>query len=240
MHRFFIPLEVFEAEQFFFPAEAARQMARVLRLRAGEQVIVLDGSGREALVELTLVERDSVQGRVCQRYHNQAEPLVTLSLYVSLTQREKFEWILQKGTEVGVARFVPVISQRSLVQTAGQKGDRWQRIVKESAEQSGRGMMPQVLPALAFETAVGQASQYHLSLAAWEQEKSKHLITALGRAQPGIDIALLIGPEGGLSAAEIETARACGWQSVSLGPRILRMETAAVVAAALIAAHFES
>lgn len=240
MHRFFIPLEVFETEQISFPAETAHQMARVLRLQAGEQVVVLDGSGREALVELTLVERESVEGRVCKRYKNQAEPLVTLRLFIGLTQREKFEWILQKGTEVGVTTFIPVITQRSLVQTAGQKMDRWQRIVKEAAEQSGRGIVPKVLPAVPFETAAGQAGQFDLSLAAWEQEKSLALTTALAGARAGGRLALLIGPEGGLSVEEIEMARACGWQPVSLGPRILRMETAAVVAAALIAAHFES
>jgi 16S rRNA (uracil1498-N3)-methyltransferase len=180
-----------------------------------------------------------VHGQVVAVHPAGGEAAARITLYLALTGREKFEWMLQKCTEVGAAAFVPVISSRALVQDgrdAAKKLERWERIVREAAEQSRRGILPPVHPPLAFEAALQRAQPDALRLIAWEGEHSLTLRAALApsKAAPAPTIAVFIGPEGGFSEAEIEAARAAGVQPVTLGERILRMETAAVVAAALV------
>jgi 16S rRNA (uracil1498-N3)-methyltransferase len=172
------------------------------------------------------------------------EPAARITLYLALTQREKFEWMLQKCTEVGAAAFVPVISSRSLVQERGdaaKKLERWGRIVREAAEQSQRGIVPEVRAPVKFEAALQDGSSYHLRLIPWEGEQATGLRQALAGLQniSSPTLAVFIGPEGGFSVEEIEAARGAGFQPVTLGRRILRMETAAVVAAALILHELE-
>ncbi|MEA4908945.1 MAG: 16S rRNA (uracil(1498)-N(3))-methyltransferase [Chloroflexi bacterium] len=237
MHRFFLPPEAIGAERVRFPEETARQIRRVLRLRPGQQVVVLDGGGREFVVELDEVTAGAVSGQVRAQAAAGGEPAVQLVLYLCLTQREKFEWMLQKCTELGAAAFVPVLSSRALVQAAGEaehKRTRWQRILQEAAEQSGRGRVPQLYPALSYADALADAGQHPARLILWEEERAHALQTAL-RGLAGLPrLAVLIGPEGGLSPAEVDQAQAAGFTAVTLGRRILRMETAAMAATALI------
>lgn len=236
MHRFFLSPDHIRPGIVHFPEEVARQIARVLHLRAGAAVIVLDGLGREYEVELDMVEPRAVTGRVRAERAAGGEPSVQLTLFVGLTQREKFEWVLQKCTEVGVAEFVPFTSSRTLVKSSNEvvhKLGRWQKIVREAAEQSRRGRAPAVGSPCSFREAVGQAGQYDTALIAWEGEGENTLRAALS-GLPASRVALFIGPEGGFSVEEAAAARAAGVRPVSLGARILRMETAAVVASALI------
>lgn len=244
MHRFFIPSTCFEASAVYFPMEVCHQMSTVLHLRQGERVMALDNTGREYEVELEIVAPRSTQGRVLSARPVPGEPRTRLTLYLGLTQREKFEWMLQKCTEVGAAGFVPVISSRGLVQSAEDsraRAERWQRILQEAAEQSGRGRVPTLAAPLRWEEALRHfKSQAQPGLIAWEGEKNRRLAPALAElgltpAQPkGTALALFIGPEGGYSPEEINQASAAGLAAVSLGARILRMETAAIVAAALV------
>ncbi|HWR66935.1 MAG TPA: RsmE family RNA methyltransferase [Bellilinea sp.] len=244
MHRFFLPPSAIQADPIFFPSDNAHQIFRVLRLRSGDQVTVLDGLGWQYRVELTVVSRKNVSGRVLEKSAISSEPPVHLSMYLCLTQREKFEWILQKCTEVGASEFTPVLSSRSLVQAAeslDNKHPRWQRILQEAAEQSGRGQIPLLNNPLDFAAVLATTrSQFDICLVAWEEENVLRLTDALQGLPANARIALLIGPEGGLTHAEVESARENSWKAVSLGPRILRMETAAVVSAALVIDWFES
>ena len=244
MHRFFLPPGAIQADSILFPAETTHQIFRVLRLRAGEQVIVLDGLGWQYRVELTAVNRLQVFGRVLEKAAISSDPPVHLSMYLCLTQREKFEWMLQKCTEVGVSEFTPVLSSRSLVQDAeslDNKLTRWQRIIQEAAEQSSRGRVPILNPPVDFAAALETGRlQNDAYLVAWEQEHARRLTSCLTGLPAKARVAMLIGPEGGLSREEVELASQKGWQAVSLGPRILRMETAAVVSAALVIDWFES
>ncbi|MFZ3080021.1 MAG: RsmE family RNA methyltransferase [Bellilinea sp.] len=244
MHRFFVPPDAFQDETISFPAETAHQILRVLRLRVGDTVIVLDNLGGQYRVELTLVSSEQVRGRVIDKTLAEGEPPVHLSMYLCLTQREKFEWMLQKCTEVGATEFTPILSNRSLVQdkhTYENKHSRWERIIQEAAEQSGRGKIPRLnLPsdyAAAVETA---KAKNDICLVAWEEENTLRLPSALQGVPTGANLTLLIGPEGGLSVEEVDQAVRIGWKAVGLGPRILRMETAAIVSAALVIDWFET
>jgi 16S rRNA (uracil1498-N3)-methyltransferase len=238
MHHFFIPPEQISVGRVTITGETARQIYSVLRLHSGAHIMVLDDSGLEYLVELETIERSSALGRVLERQLCTAEPQTRLTIYLGLTQREKFEYALQKCTEAGVAGFVPVITSRTLVQDsaeAARKLPRWQHIVQEAAEQSGRGRLPIVHPPLHWKEALQHAATQHTrSFLMWEGELTTSLRSALANMQPGSTLAAIIGPEGGLSEAEAAGAVMAGCQPVSLGRRILRMETAALAATLLV------
>ena len=241
MHRFFLPASIFENEVFDFPPDQAHQIFRVLRLKNGQHIMALDGSGYEYEVELLQVEGDVVSGEVLSKKLTCGEPAVFINLYLGLTQREKFEWTLQKCTEVGVSFFTPVISSRSLVQKEknnAKKMERWQRIIQEAAEQSGRGKVPGICEPLGFENALEQIKQKAApALVLWESEDQngvKDFTQKIISPNPLKNIAMLVGPEGGYSEAEIQQCLQSGIMPVTIGKRILRMETAAVVGSALL------
>jgi 16S rRNA (uracil1498-N3)-methyltransferase len=237
MHRFFLPTTSIQSGQVTFTEAVSRQMAQVLRLKADAMVIVLDGTGNEYQVRLTSVDTHSSEGWIESTSTCLSEPKTQVTLYLCLTQREKFEWILQKCTEVGVTVFVPVISSRSLIQDPREvenKFERWQRILQEAAEQSHRGRVPVLEKPLNYSAAVKQASSSNACcLIPWEEETSLSLRDAM-KSHNSDQVVLLIGPEGGFSKEEVDLACQHGFSSVTLGKRILRMETAAVVASALV------
>ena len=242
MHRFFISPTSIHTGQVVFPLETAHQINHVLRLRAGQRLIVLDNLGNEYTVELEETGPKAASGKIIDQKTAQGEPACRLALYLCLAQREKFEWMLQKCTETGASTFVPVISSRSLVQgqvETNKKAARWEKILQEAAEQSGRGRIPLLEPAVHLAQALKQAQGKRILL--WEQERSAVLGQALAGlpAEDSPEISLLVGPEGGFSDEEVKSAVQAGWQPVSLGKRILRMETAAVVATALVMYELE-
>ncbi len=242
MHRFFVQPEQIRGDDVTVVGDQARQMARVLRLGRDDDIIVLDGLGQEYSVTLTAVSAERVTGRVQRVQPAAGEPNVALTLYQALLKRDKFEWVLQKATEVGVVRIVPVVTQRTLVQDTRLKANkvaRWQKILMEAAEQSRRGVVPTLAEPLAWKEALADASAADLTLIAWE-EGDLPLKQVLISAEAPHSVALLIGPEGGFSAEEAQQVAASGGQIVSLGARILRTETAAVVASALVLHELES
>jgi 16S rRNA (uracil1498-N3)-methyltransferase len=246
MQRFFVPSTAVKGEEVHFLPEQARQMSRVLRLRPGAEVLALDGSGQEWRVRLDVVTDGVAWGRALEQHHVEAEPQrVRLTLYLGLTQREKFEWMLQKCTEAGAAGFVPVICERSLVQQVAEveaKRQRWERIIREAAEQSGRGCVPALHPAQRLAAALPHSQQQQdLTLLAWEEERKQGLGGLLRAQTPKhvlpLRLAIWVGPEGGFAADEVQLARQAGALPISLGRRILRMETAAL-AVTLLALHY--
>jgi 16S rRNA (uracil1498-N3)-methyltransferase len=236
-HRFALPAEQIVGDRVHFPAALAHQLRRVLRLRPGDQVRVFDGSGVEHTVALTLLRDAEALGTIEASTWPNSEPSLRITLAQALLPRERFELALQKGTEVGVARFVPLVTERSLVPSAALDAGRltrWRRIVAEAAEQSGRVRLPELTEPLTLAETVRQCAP-DPCLLAWERETKCSLQTALAelaRPRPA-RLTLLIGPEGGFSSAEAQAARAAGARTISLGPRILRAETAGPLLAAL-------
>lgn len=238
LNRFFLPFPISGTQSINFPAATSHQIARVLRLKPGEHVIILDGSGDEMEVVLEEITPQSTSGQIISRRPARGEPHARLVLIVGLTQREKFEWILQKCTEVGVSAFIPVITTRSLAQDpkdAIHKLERWQKIVQEAAEQSGRGRIPTIQAPCKLPAALTPPVQNELRLLAWEEEHAHSLpavVNAARLTQPP-HVTILIGPEGGITIEEAEMAKAADFQAITLGSRILRMETAAIAATVL-------
>ena len=172
-YRFFVEPSAFRGRDVLIEnAELTHQLGNVLRLRAGERVLLLDNSGWQYVVTLSQVEPGRVAGIVERKELAGGEPRTKLTLYVALMRPERFEWVLQKGTELGVSAFVPLICERSTIADAGElserKLDRWGRIVREAAEQARRGKVPRLAPALLFPTACDQAVQRGLAILLWE------------------------------------------------------------------------
>lgn len=235
MHHFFIPPENISAGQAILSGPQARQVAQVLRMRPGDGVVLLDNSGWAYEARLTAVAPQRVMADIAAKRPAEGEPSVPVTLYMALLKREKFEWVLQKGTEVGVSRFVPVVTQRALVQDTeikSGKQERWQKILTEAAEQSRRGRIPLLAAPLKVAEALAQ-HEADAAMILWEGETAVSLKSALTKKSFS-SVALFIGPEGGFTAQEIEEARRCHVQPVTLGKRILRAETAALVAASLV------
>ena len=233
--------EILAGDRVVLPAAQAHQIRNVLRLRAGSAILVLDNSGAEYEVVLRQVDKQQVVGEAIAKRPSPNEPAVHLTLYQALMKRDKFEWVLQKGTEIGVSRFVPLVTQRSLVQVVDIKAGkqaRWHKILTEAAEQSRRGCIPELHPP----QTLGQALADHPpqpGLIAWEEEDSLTLREALSGAERPSHISLFIGPEGGFAAEEVAAAEAAGIKAITLGKRTLRAETAALVASALVLHHLD-
>lgn len=235
MHRFFISPEQIGPDRVMLQGDQARQICHVLRMRAGAEIVVLDNLGWEYDVRLTAVSPHQVRGDILAKREAGGEPACHITLYQSLMKREKFEWVLQKGTEVGVSRFVPLVTRRSLVQHVAikpKKMARWQKIITEAAEQARRGLMPELRPPLHWPEALAGLDA-EVALIPWEDAPESGLRQVLAGKRPS-RVALFIGPEGGFAQEEVATAVAHNVQPVTLGPRILRAETAAIVTAALI------
>lgn len=208
-------------------------MRDVLRLGPGDHVIVLDDSGWEYHVQLDRIDRYSATGTVLSKKLAGGEPRTKIVVFQGLLKGSKFEYVLQKCTEVGVVAFVPVVTARAIVpgESVADRHDRWARIIQEAAEQARRGRLPRLHPVVDFKTALKQAAG--LTLLPWEGEESRGLRSVLaGRKVFAVN--LFIGPEGGFREDEVALAIEHGAIPVSLGPRILRAETAGVVAASAI------
>jgi 16S rRNA (uracil1498-N3)-methyltransferase len=235
VRRFFVPPGTVAGREVVLPPELARRLAKVLRLQRGDRVLLADGGGRDYEVELKEVSARAASALVVGERPSPSEPSLALVLYQSLVRPQRFELVLEKGTEIGVCRFVPLLSGRAQVRTeaGSQRAQRWRRIVSEAAEQCGRGRVPAVDPPMPFEEAVRSAPG--LRLIPFEGERSQGLRSYLrGLTQRPATVSLFIGPEGGFAEQEVELARQAGCVPVSLGPRILRSETAGIVAAALV------
>jgi 16S rRNA (uracil1498-N3)-methyltransferase len=228
----------------------AHQVRNVLRLRPGDRVVVLDDTGWECEVELREVERDVVSGQVIAERQSRGEPRTRITLYQAALKARKFEFVLQKGTELGIVEFVPLVCERSVVGDVSEidvRQDRWRRIIREAAEQSHRGRLPVLRPTamltLACQEAVNGSS---LTLILSENEPVTTLKQALERGvssselQSPVTIGLFVGPEGGFTTEEVYLAAQYGAQPVGLGPRILRAETAGLAAAAAVLYALES
>ena len=238
MHRFFVSPQCIDGNAVTLSGNVARQLARVLRSRPGDRVIVLDGSGWEYSVVLTEVRSDRVRGIVADRSPSRGEPSTNITLYQAVLKADRFELVLQKGTELGVSAFVPIFCARSVPKRregpgAANRLGRWRSIITEAAEQSGRGRIPALEKPLDFFEACDGVRGF--AIIPWEHEGARSLKAALGpRKGDGLEVGMFIGPEGGFTQEEIDYARARGLVSVSLGARTLRAETAGIVAAAAI------
>lgn len=214
----------------------ARHLARVLRGEPGQQYEISDGAGLY-LAEIAAVAKDCVTFRVVEALHAPSVP-VSLALYAALIKFDRFEWLVEKATELGVAAIIPVNAARSekgLVEAAAKRAERWRRIARQSSEQARRLRPPEIAAPqlLAAALAARHDLRYFLDEKAGAPPLLRAIPPSAERRLAG-SIALLTGPEGGWIDAERDAARAAGWLPASLGPLVLRAETAAISAAGVL------
>ena len=245
-YRFFVHPDAIRGRDVRIEEDAlVHQISNVLRLGAGSQVTLLDNSGWEHGVVLDAVERQVITGSVEARQLAPGEPRLKLALYVALLKGERFEWILQKGTELGATVFVPLICERSIVDDAADIGatkiERWERIVREAAEQSRRAKLPELHPAQLFANACDMARPRARTMLLWDGGGTGLRATlrqATYAADDPLSLAILSGPEGGWTEGEVNAAMMYDIDLVSIGRRTLRAETAPLVAATAIFYEF--
>ncbi len=230
-HRFFVSGEQVQGDAVIFSTEQWHQLHAVLRMRIGDTVRVFDGvEPVDRGVELV----GPATGRVIDLQPQPPEPRTRLVMYPSLLQRDKFELVLQKLTEVGAAAVVPVLTARSLVREPpdDRRQTRWRAILREATEQCGRGVVPELLPTVDLPHAIECAAGEGRVVMAYEGERRGTLREALDGAPR--TVSLFVGPEGGYAPEEAAAAGQAGAYLVTLGPRVLRTETASPLLAALV------
>ena len=227
-------------DQVAITGEDAAHLARALRLRPGEQITVCDGQGSDYLCTACEVTPQLVTARVVSQGPSVGEPPVPITLYQALCKGDKLELIIQKAVELGAARIVPVLTHRCVSRPDGgsmaRKVERWQKIAAEAAKQSGRGVIPQIDQLMDFKTAISCMKKDPKAILFYE-EATVPLGSVLGQPEGGISI--MTGPEGGFEPEEVAFAKEQEVAICSLGPRILRCETAPLCALSLIAGVLE-
>jgi len=211
----------------------ARHLTRVLRAEPGQLYEITD-SRCAYLAEISEARGDRVLFRVLEPVASPELP-VSITLLAALIKFDRFEWMIEKATELGVERILPVEAARSekgLLAASAKRAERWARIAKESGQQSRRLRAPAILPAARFDAALAIFAGHRYFL---DEAGPPPLLRVLPAPEPSASVALLAGPEGGWTETERPQALAAGWQPVSLGPHILRTETAAAAAIAIVA-----
>lgn len=232
MTRFFVTPEQMQEDFFVLTGENAAH-AKVLRLKAGEQVLICDGSGNECLCTISDVSPNQISLVVNNRQKSLTEPKVRASVYMAFSKGDKLEHVIQKATELGACEIVAFPSSRCVSRpdekSLAKKLERWQKIAASAAEQSGRGYIPKVLTVDSYKAAIERATAADLPILFYENERATTLKMAV-EAQCFETISLLTGPEGGLEPKEVELAKDTGMHICTLGSRILRCETAPLCA----------
>ena len=241
--RFFVEPECVSDASVEISGGAARQITKVLRLGAGDCIWVLDGSGCEYEAKILRLSKDAVSAGILGKRTCPNEPAVRLTLAVCMPKSDKIELIVQKGAEVGISELVIVDSERTVARPDGPKiagrMARWRRIAREAAEQCGRGKVPGIRGVVTFDELAEEIRRSPLTLVAWEDENRVTLKDALRSGGEVESLMFVVGPEGGLAEAEVETAKAAGAKCVSLGKRTMRCETAAIAGCAAILYELE-
>lgn len=237
MYRFFIAPEEFVAERPVIRGPDVRHMVKVLRLGPGDVVVLLDGNGRAARARIESAGREEVALTRLDEFTPGGEPPVKVTLVQGLAKGEKMDLIIQKSTELGVAEIIPLICRRTVVRLEGHKSsgrqERWQRVAVEAAKQCRRARIPLVRLPQSLGDVLEEIPESTAAFLPWEEERGRPFGQALAGNRPE-GVYIFIGPEGGFDAPEVEEARQRGVVTVTLGPRILRTETAGIVCLSLI------
>ena len=243
MHRFFTTPENITDEKVILRGSDVAHVRKVLRLKRGDRIQVLDGCGNCYTVILSIVGHDTIECSINSKEDaNNCESPLRISLGQGMVKGVGFDGIVRKSVELGVDKVVPVSANRCVSklsqEDATKKMDRWQRIAIEASKQCGRSRVPDIGPKLA---TVKEFCFFYresdLKLIFWEEERSIR-IKDLSHKNQLKSAAILIGPEGGFSSKEVESSKKYGFESVSLGPRLLRTDTAPLAAISILQNHW--
>lgn len=241
MRRFFVTSEMILGQKVRIVGELVHYLGHVLRLQPGVQVELLVGEGQIHLVELQEFDSEFILGQVLSVEALSCETRAEVTLFQGMPKGDKLEWIIQKCTELGVSRIVPVFTDRSVVKLddgkSQKKVQRWQKIADQASQQAQRVTLPEIVAPMGWKQALSEMGASGLTLVMWESEETQGLKEVLSEMKNLEKVNLVIGPEGGLTVKEIEDLKEQGAYSVTLGKRILRTETAGMAALAMLLYH---
>ena len=240
MHRFFIAVDEIDDNLIEIDRQQSHHMEKVLRLKTGDKVILFDGRGNEYTCILCSRRNDALLAKIeSSRYHPN-EPSVSVTLAQAIAKGEKMEYIIKKAVEIGASAIIPFVSERTVVtldeKKALHKTGRWQALARETCKQCRRNTIPLIKPVVSLNLLLPELQDKRaIMLHEGEDRNSlKAVIKEFKSIAPLQDIGILVGPEGGFTPREVEAARKHSVIPAGLGPRILRTETAGLVAISII------
>lgn len=232
MPKFFTARENITDNEIIIDSEDAKHIKKVLRLNVGDEITVCDGAGVDYLAQIKAIENDKIVCDINERHKCDTEPEIFITLYQGLPKASKMDYIIQKNTELGICKIVPVKMSRCVVKLENEaaerkKTERWQKISYEAAKQSGRGVVPEIAMPVTIDEVIENIREDELVFAPYECEQETRL-KDIAEASKGVKrISFIVGPEGGFDITEVEKLRNAGIRTITLGKRILRTETAA-------------
>jgi 16S rRNA (uracil1498-N3)-methyltransferase len=237
--RFLIDPGDIEEGRAFIRGDELHHLQRVLRLRSGDEVIVFDGRGRGFHGRIASMDNSQAVVSLGEAEGRDVEPRLRISLMQAIPHGERMDLIVEKATELGVVRIVPVVSERSVVRPkpgGWAKLERLRRIAVAAAKQSGRLVVPEIATPLEFEAAVplSPVEATSLRIIFHTASDTPSALAGSARFESAAEVSVLVGPEGGFTDREFASATSAGWSAATLGPRILRADTAAVAALTLV------
>jgi len=240
MQHFYVEPEAVGENSIIITGGDVNHIKNVLRMKQGEELVISDGESREYLCRVAVFGADEVYCDIIEKRESQCELPIKVVLYQGLPKKDKMELIIQKAVELGVSEIVPVLTKRTIVKLEDpkkeeKKRERWQAIIESAAKQCGRGIIPEIKPAISFKQALQEAASLEERLIPYElaegMEAAREKIHGLaGKKSVGV----FIGPEGGFEHSEIDAAVAAGVTPITLGKRILRTETAGICVLSVI------
>lgn len=239
MHKFFVPKESIVENVAIIDGEDVKHIYKVLRLKVSDVVNINNCEGKEYIGEITLIDKKQVIVNLLEENPINNESPIEVSLFQGMPKSTKMDLIVQKNTELGIKAITPIITERVVVKTElkeFKKVDRWNRIALEASKQSKRSLVPQINVPIEFDSLLEELKQMDLVVVPYENEEGygiKKLVQNLGK-KPINKVAIVIGPEGGFEECEIIKLKEIGAEIVTLGPRILRTETAGFTCLSLI------
>ena len=237
---FFIDSKNIIDNQISISNTALRHITKVLRIGVGDKIWIADERKKRYLIELTDVNHKKAQGKILETKEAAEPPAIEIILLQSILKGEKMDMLIQKATELGVSKILPLISERTIIKVKSPgKEKRWQSIAKEASQQSGRWEVPEFAPVTCFEDVFEKIGVIDFGLILWEGEQENRLKDVLERYPDSIKkICVFIGPEGGFTEKEIGLAKEKGFISVSMGDLILRAETATITIIGILQYEF--
>lgn len=231
MPKFFVPCENIKKNEIYINSDDVLHIKKVLRLGVGDKLSLCDGKGYDYQVEIFQIAEREIKCSIISKTKSDTEPNIEVTLIQGLPKASKMDYIIQKTTELGIVKIVPCEMSRCVVKLDSKKEkekkqQRWQKISEEAAKQSGRGIVPEVLMPCSFDDAIEIMKNSDLAFAPYECEEEMSLKTVLLSKKNIKTVAFMIGPEGGYDISEIEKLKKANINTITLGKRILRTETA--------------
>lgn len=238
MHKFFVTPNNIIGKKAIIEGDDVKHIYKVLRLQVGDKIIINNSQGQEYLGSISDINKSSVTVDLLETVEHNAESNIQIDLYQGLPKSSKMDYIVQKATEIGVNSIIPIITERVVVKneiSEFKKTDRWKRIALEACKQCKRTLIPEVKGPMIFGDLIKNLKEYDLIVVPYENKEHYGIKKMCKNIKNEIKtVAIIIGPEGGFEEEEIKSMEAIGAHIVTLGPRILRTETAGIVTAALL------